>query len=103
MLVARTAAQVARDRFPDLLFCGVRILFQPGHQRGQETRRAETALQGMGFPEGFLQGMHFLHCAQAFHGDQLPAVDLGRVLAFHHPDAPEVAQREAERLVELLG
>src|SRR6478672_8699396 len=54
VLVASTAAEVAGQRLADLGLGRGRVLAQEGQGGDQEARRAEAALQAVGFPVGVL-------------------------------------------------
>ena len=76
MLIPGAAAQVAGDGLTDLFFGRVGVFFQEGDQRHQKAGGAVAALDGVGFPEGFLQGMQVVRRAQPFDGHNLVAVGL---------------------------
>src|SRR5688572_11027621 len=76
MLIAGAAAKIAVDSVPDFLFGGYRVvvkqLFAGHHHAG----RAESALQSMLIPKGFLNWMEVAVCCKAFDGCDLRPVCL---------------------------
>jgi len=54
------------------------VLLQKRNQRHEKARRAEAALEGVGFVKGLLQGMKLVGVAQGFDGPELPPVSLNR-------------------------
>ena len=57
VLIARTPAQVAFERVPNLFLRRRRVRAQQIVRRQHHARRAEAALQSVFFPEGVLQSM----------------------------------------------
>src|ERR1700740_66519 len=55
--VAGAAAEVARDRLPDLRLAGMGVRLQQRITGHQHARRAVAALQAVLLPEAFLDGM----------------------------------------------
>ena len=79
VIVAGAAAEVARDRLPNLLIRGIGIFFQEGFEGHHEAGGAEAALQGVGLVEGFLDGMQMIGVGgQALDGEDVVAVGLHR-------------------------
>ena len=112
VLVAGAAAEIAGDRGADLVLVGVGVLGQEGHQREQEARGAEAALQRVRFAKGLLQrveravggGQPFdrgdlatvhLHAEQQTRAHRL-AVDEHRAGAAHSVLAADVGAGQPE-------
>ncbi len=119
VLVARAAAQVARDHVAGLLVRGAGVVLQPGVDGGQEARRAEAALEPVAL------GERLLHRAEravgvgepldggdleALRGDRehqagahRPAVDQDRAGAADAVLAADVGAGEAEVVAQRVG
>src|SRR5260370_31024594 len=57
LVVARAAAQIARDALPDLVIGGAGVIFQKGAGAHHHARRAQAALPAVLLPEPFLERM----------------------------------------------
>src|SRR6185369_14592771 len=64
VLVAGAAAEVPRDRPPDVVVGGMRVVLQEGRRRQHHARRAEPALQAVLLLEAFLDGVQLARPAQ---------------------------------------
>ncbi len=79
MLIAGTAAKIARKRVPDFVLRGVRVLLQKWHKRHQNARRAVSTLESMRLPERLLNGVQFIRVwRQPFDSGDLMTVRLDR-------------------------
>src|SRR3990170_5839455 len=76
VLVARAAAQVARDRDPDLFLRRVPVLPEELVGRQDHAGRAETALEPVVVLEGLLNRVHASVGREAFNRHNLRAVGL---------------------------
>src|SRR3990172_1116738 len=73
VLVAGAAAQVSGKAFADLFLARVGVPGQEGHHRGQDPRRAESALHAVRLPKGLLDWVQLVDGAQTFdRGDAVP-------------------------------
>src|SRR5581483_4774882 len=95
--VTGAAAEIARDRFLDLLVGRRAALAEQAVRRHQHARRAVAALHRVVFPEGFLERMQPFVLRQSFHGDDLVALGLhGENHArLHGPPVPHHRARAA--------
>jgi hypothetical protein len=79
ILVARTAAQVTAQAYPDLQLAGVGVLSQQGFDGQQKARRTEATLKAVRFMEGLLDRMQLSRARrQTFHRSQLGTICLHR-------------------------
>src|SRR5688572_9688793 len=77
LLVAGTAAEIPRDRFPDALARRVALALEQGFGGHEDPRGAVAALRRAEVGESRLQRMQLRPARQAFHGVDAPS------LAFH--------------------
>ncbi len=76
VLVAGAAAQIAVETLADFLVGGVRIALDDLLGGHDHSGRAETALQAVLVPEGFLHGIELAAGGESFDGQDLGAVGL---------------------------
>lgn len=76
MLVTRAAAKISRKRLADLVLAWVGILLEEDLDRRQDSRCAKSALQAVGFLEGFLDGVQVINRPQSFDGGDFMSVRL---------------------------
>jgi hypothetical protein len=76
VLVSGAAAHVARERPPDLLLGGVRVLGEERHRGQHHPRRAEAALEPVLLVEGLLDGVEGAVLCEALDRRQLLPVGL---------------------------
>src|SRR5258708_9593473 len=76
VLVAGAAAQVARQRPPDVLLGGVRVAVKQALAGHHHARRAESALQAVLLPEPLLHRAQLPGRRQPLDGLHGPAIDL---------------------------
>src|SRR5512138_1144455 len=77
-LVASAPADVAGQRFADLLLAGVRVTAEERGRLHDKPRRAETALEAMRIPHRLLQRAHLSVRGQPFDRRYLAAGGLDR-------------------------
>jgi len=76
LLIPCAPADIAVNRFADLLISRVRIFLKERYKGHQEPRCAETTLQGVFFVERLLQRMQILWCTEGFHGANFMTIRL---------------------------
>src|SRR4029077_13640540 len=76
LLVAGAAAQVARERLPDLVVRGARIVVEQVDGRNAPAPSAEPALHGSCGEERLLDAVQRASSGDAFHGDDVVPVGL---------------------------
>src|SRR5215470_5031919 len=74
--VARAAAEIAGDRFFDLLVGGLDLFAEQSISRHQHARRTVAALDSVVVPERFLQRMQSLVLSQPFDCNDLISIGL---------------------------
>ena len=76
VFIARTAAQVAGNCYPDFIRARGVVLLQKGICRHQEARGAEATLKRMVLPESLLQGVKAAVSRERLHGCDLRLISL---------------------------
>src|SRR2546423_6474008 len=71
VLVAGAAAEVPRDRPPDVVLAGIGVVLQEGRRRQHHARRAEPALQAVLLAEPFLAREDPAGPAEALDGGEV--------------------------------
>ena len=118
LLIPGTTAEIAADRFPDIVSRGVGVFVQQRLARDQHAGRAVSALQGMVSGKCRSQCLHDRVAVVTFDGAYMRpsagggegdaaaygnAVELHRTRPAHAVFAAEVSTREVVRFPQVIG
>jgi hypothetical protein len=77
-VITGTAAEIAFQCLPDLMFGCMGIMFQDVNRSNDHPWCAEPALKSVTFPESFLNGVQRNVSSNSFYRDDLSAIGLNR-------------------------